>query len=102
MLPAEQIRAPHEAFRQERVIQGREENQQGPAPQAQADERGHLFKIGRDDLRLQPVNRIAAGAVMFPPILGPDEVLHLVTERHQPEQIPCRSAAKPSTSAAVI
>ena len=87
MLAADQLHVAHETFRERRVIQRRQKNQQRAAAQAQPDERAKLVEIRRHDFRLQGVKRVAAGAVMRLAVFRADEFFHLVGERQQPEQI---------------
>ena len=55
--------------------------------QTQPDERAKLVVIGRYQLRLQCVKRVAARAVMRFPIFGAHKSLHFVRECQHPEQI---------------
>src|SRR5439155_3557080 len=87
VLPANQFNVAHEAFGQEGIIQRSKEYQKRAAAQAQAQESAELVEIGRDDARLERIERVPAGAVMGLAVFGADEVLDLVAEREEANKI---------------
>src|SRR6266568_4523970 len=87
VLPANQVQIPHKALGQHRVVERSQEHQQRAPAQAQPNETAKFIEVRRDDLRLQRVNRVAAGGVVRLAAFGADELLHLVAERQQAEEV---------------
>src|SRR5947207_12451545 len=83
VLAANQLEVPHKIFRQQRIVQRGQKHQQRTTAQAQADERGQLVIIRRDRLRLQGVERIAAGAEMSLAVFGANERFDLIGKSKQ-------------------
>src|ERR1700682_2961519 len=87
MLPRDQRDVLNKAFSQYRVIQLGKKDQQRPAPEPQPDECAKLMKVRRGLLRLQMVERIAAGIVMRLAVFGANKLAQLVAKCNEPEEI---------------
>src|SRR5580658_2680364 len=76
-----------EGFGEQRVVERREEDQQGAAPQVQLQTAEDIAKIGTDALRFQIVNSLAAEAEVVHAVAGAQKAGRTVAESRQPEAV---------------
>src|SRR6185369_15701735 len=87
VLAADQVDVADETFREDRVIQGGQEENERAAAQSQADESADFIIIGGRFPGLQGIEGIAAGAVMGLAVAGAEEGVDLVGKGEDAEQV---------------
>jgi hypothetical protein len=87
VLAAEEVDAPEEAFGGDGIVEGGQEQEEGPAAEADSDEGGELLEVGCDGAGLQVDELFAAGSEVGSAIVGTDERLNLGGEGDEAEEV---------------